>query len=371
MSVSYIPVVLLLLVMLSACQSSIQPAVVELNEEEQLGKSLFFDSSLSNPSGQSCASCHSPQHGFAEPDRNLPVSQGAIPKLTGSRNAPSVAYAGFSPAFHFDKDEGLYIGGQFVDGRASTLEAQAVQPMLNPLEMNNRSVSELLDKVRAAGYAEQFHKLYGEGALGEPEQAMSHISKAISAYERSQEVVPFSSKYDLYLAGKLTLTEQEMRGLEVFESEKKGNCAACHPSAVGDDGAAPLFTDFSYDNLGVPKNSDNPFYTMSEKYNPDGNKFIDRGLGPAVKSSKEDGKFKVPSLRNIALTAPYMHNGLFTSLEEVVDFYNSRDVKKIWGAPEVQENVNSEELGDLGLSDSELADLVAFLRTLSDGYRGN
>lgn len=366
--------VLPLMTLLSSCQYESQPAratEAELSVEARIGKALFFDTSLSNPAGQSCASCHSPQHGFAEPDRRLPVSQGANPANVGNRNAPSVAYAAFSPAFHFDKEEGLYIGGQFVDGRASTLEEQALLPLLNPLEMNNANAQEVLGKVREADYALQIRQLYGEDVLDETNKAMAAIGRAIAAYERSAEVVPFSSKYDQYLSAQVSLTAQELRGLKVFESENKGNCAACHPNARGDNGAAPLFTDFSYDNLGVAKNQANPFYNMPARHNVDGKGFVDRGLGKVLNKPDEDGKFKVPTLRNIALTAPYMHNGVFDSLEDVVEFYNSRDSDKRWGTPEVGANVNRQELGDLKLNQQELTDLVAFLQTLSDGYVGN
>lgn len=344
-------------------------AIASLSAEAKIGKALFFDKGLSNPAGQSCASCHSPQHGFAEPDSHLPVSQGANPAHFGNRNTPSMAYAAFSPAFHFDKKEGLYIGGQFLDGRAATPEEQATQPMLNPIEMNNANAEEVLAKVRQAAYADQIRQLYGAQSLDDADKAMKIIAMAISAYERSAEVVPFSSKYDLYLAGKLSLSAQEMRGLQVFESEKKGNCAACHPSALGEDGSAPLFTDFSYDNLGASKNQANPFYNMPARHNPEGKSFVDLGLGGVLNNRDEDGKFKVPGLRNIALTAPYMHNGVFATLDDVVDFYNSRDTDKKWTSPEVHSNVNNEELGDLKLNGQERADLVAFLHTLSDAYR--
>ncbi len=341
---------------------------LQLSAEAELGKVLFFDTNLSAPAGQSCASCHSVQHGFADPDRHLPVSQGVHADRFGHRNTPSVAYAGFSPRFHFDATEGLYVGGQFWDGRAATLEEQAMQPFLNPLEMNNASPAELVDKVRKADYADRFRQVYGENALDDVTVAHQNIGKAIAAYERSHELNPFTSKYDYYLAGKVQLSEQEMRGLQVFEAEDKGNCAACHPSAPGEDGSAPLFTDFTYDNLGTPANKTNPFYQMAKIYNPDGEDFVDRGLGVTTGKKEEDGKVKVMTLRNIELTAPYMHNGIFTTLKEVVNFYNTRDVSDKWGKPEVAANVNQDELGDLQLTEQEEDDLVAFLRTLTDGY---
>jgi cytochrome c peroxidase len=339
-----------------------------LSEEQALGKKLFFDPSLSQPAGMSCASCHQPGSGFADPDRQLPVSEGAVKGRFTQRNAPSVAYAAYSPAFHFDEDEGIFFGGQFHDGRAASLEEQMSGPMFSEVEMNAGSEALVVEKVRSAAYAPVFDKVYGKGAL-QGEQAFTVIVRALAAYERSAEVSPFSSKYDYYLAGKVALNEQEMRGLKVFEAEDKGNCAACHPSARDEQGNPPLFTDYSYDNLGLPRNPASPYLKLSKRFNPEGEGAVDRGLGKVLGDPNEDGKFKVPSLRNIALTAPYMHNGIFDTLEESVDFYNTRDVDDKWGEPEVAENVNTEELGDLKLSEQEVADLVAFLKTLSDGYR--
>jgi cytochrome c peroxidase len=158
-----------------------------------------------------------------------------------------------------------------------------------------------------------------------------------------------------------------MRGLALFENEKKGRCAECHPSRLGLNHEPPLFTDFTYDNLGVPKNPESPYYYLPKSLNPNGTKFVDLGLGGVVNKPEENGKFRVPSLRNVAVTAPYMHNGIFKTLRQVVVFYNTRDVGP-WPAPEVPQNVNHEELGNLGLTEQEVDDIVAFLSTLTDGY---
>lgn len=352
---------------------------------ERLGQLLFFDPGLSSPPGQSCATCHAPDAGFAEPDRSLPVSRGVLPGRTDSRNAPTVMYAQFSPAFHFDKNEEHYVGGQFLDGRAATLEEQAKGPFLNPLEMANPNKASVVEKVRRAPYAADFDTAFGPGALADTDQAFERVAQALATFERTRQFAPFTSKYDAYLAGKAKLTAQEKRGLRLFEDEKKGNCAACHPSQRGPDGAPPLFTDFTYDNLGVPRNPDNPFYKLPPELNPAGERFVDLGLGGALNKRAEDGKFKVPTLRNIALTAPYMHNGYFRTLRGSVVFYNDRDTKprcasdwvseadalkqQCWPAPEVTANVNDEELGKLGLSDSEIDDIVAFMHTLTDGWK--
>ena len=334
-----------------------------------LGSKLFFDMSLSEPPGQACASCHLPSAGFADPDAELPVSRGVNPRHFGNRNTPTVAYAAFTPPFRFDKEEGLYLGGFFHDGRAATLEAQAKGPLLNPLEMGNAGPERVIAKVRQADYAPLFEQLYGPEAFADVAQAYDHLADAIATFERSDFFSPFSSKYDAYLRGQVELTPQEKRGLDLFEDEKKGNCAACHPSEKGEDGSHPLFTDFSYDNLGVPKLKESPFYHVDKRFNREAERVIDLGLGGVLGKVSENGKFKVPTLRNIAITAPYMHNGFFSTLEEVLDFYNSRDTDKKWPAPEVAGNVNDEEMGDLDLSREEQQALIAFLKTLTDGYR--
>lgn len=355
---------LLLLITLVALPAS-RPALADpLTPEQALGKALFFDTRLSQPAGQACASCHAPQTGFSDPARRA-ISPGIVPGRFGNRNAPSVAYAAFSPEFGFDEKEGIFVGGQFLDGRAATLEEQASGPFTNPLEMANPDMTTVLEKVRTAPYASQFDRVYGPRALDEENTGIRNLIRALTAYERSAELSPFTSRYDAWLAGKAQLTAQELRGLEIYEAEDKGNCAACHPSRPADDGSPPLFTDFTYDNLGVPPNPDNPFYRQEARFNPDGVAYVDRGLGVPTGDPARDGKFKVPTLRNIARTGPYMHNGVFETLEEVVDFYNSRDTGD-WPAPEVDANVNREELGDLGLTEQEMADLVAFLHTLTD-----
>jgi cytochrome c peroxidase len=339
----------------------------ELAPKERLGKLLFFDSSLSTPPGQSCASCHAPEVGFGDPHPELPVSRGAHPDRFGNRNDLTASYAAFIPPLHFDEEEGLWVGGLFWDGRANTLAEQAQGPPLNPLEMANPDVQTIAASLRSAEYAGLFVEVYGEGALDDAEVAYDHMADAIAAYEMTPEVSPFNSKYDLYLAGEAALSEQEQLGLALFVDATKGNCAACHPNVAGSDGSPPLFTDFSYDNLGTPKNPDSPFYLLPPELNPDGVDYVDLGLGAIVHDPEQNGKFRVPTLRNVALTAPYMHNGVFKTLYQVVQFYNTRDVTD-WPAPEVAENVNRDELGDLGLTIQEVEAIVAFLKTLSDGY---
>lgn len=390
MSINNLVVGILLLATNSATASGTgegptQPRIQTLPPMEKLGKALFFDTNLSKPAGQSCASCHDPDRAFTDPDSFLSSSEGATAGRFGPRNSPTAMYASFISFFHFDEQEQLHLGGQFFDGRAATLEAQAKQPLLNPLEMNNPDPESVVVSVRTSAYAPLFLEVFGPTSLDDTELAFTHIAQALTSFEHSRAFSPFTSKYDAYLAGKAKLTEQELRGLKAFEAEDKGNCAACHPSQPAADGTPPQFTDFSYDNLGSPRNPHNPFYRQAVEFNPDGYQFVDLGLGAALGQATENGKFKVPTLRNIAITAPYGHNGYFRKLANLVDFYNSRDVKPscpnqftterkavaagCWPAPEVAENVNTDELGDLGLTEQEVNDIVAFMGTLTDGWR--
>jgi cytochrome c peroxidase len=336
-------------------------------DKERLGKLLFFDESLSTPAGQSCSSCHAPEVAFADPEIDLPVSRGSRPGVYGNRNDMTVSYSAFVPPLHFDKEENMWIGGLFWDGRANSLSEQAQGPPLNPLEMANPDTMTIAKKLRGLNYSVLFTEVYGDDALSDPGTAFTNMADAIEAYEKTSEVNPFNSKYDYWLRGETELSEEELRGLKLFEAEDKGNCAACHPNRNSEDGLPPLFTDFTYDNLGTPKNPENPFYLLPPELNPEGINFIDYGLGKTVNDHAQNGKFRVPTLRNIALTPPYMHNGVFKTLFTVAAFYNTRDVTE-WPAPEVSENVNKEELGNLGLTNQELEDLVAFLKTLTDGW---
>ena len=369
-------------------QLAMTDGVWAVSRKAKLGKELFFDSNLSSPPGQACSSCHDPEHFFTDPDTTVPTSAGVIEDRFGNRNAPTLMYARSTPSFHFDKGVGLFVGGQFDDGRAATLKEQAKQPFLQALEMNNASPDDVVEKVRLADYADFFRRVYGKNSLNDPTRAYDRIADAIAAFEQTDRFAPMTSKYDYYLQGKVRLTAQELRGRKVYEDEDKGNCAACHPSRPEQNGAKrPLFTDFTYDNLGVPRNPENRFYVQASEFNQRGFKFVDNGLGDHVNDPAENGKFKVPTLRNIAMTAPYMHNGYFLTLRGVIDFYNTRDVKPAcpsewiaeedalrsgcWPAPEVVTNVNHDELGKLELSEQEAVDLEAFLLTLTDGYEPN
>lgn len=385
-----------------------------LTVEELLGKALFFDASLSIPPGQSCAGCHSAEAGWTSPDQdsNLHggVHEGAMQKRFGNRKLPTAGYASFSPVLHRD-ETGNFVGGNFWDGRATGEKLgnpaadQALGPFLHPLEQNNSSSLEVCQKVLSSDFAEQltglsysdlFTQSFGIGALdcNNWSETYNRFALAIAAFEASEEVSPFSSKYDAYLTGRAKLTRQEKKGLELFKGKAK--CSNCHTTKKTNHGRRlPLLTDFTYDNIGVPKNLENPFYHMPAEFNPLGTDWIDMGLGGFLASrpdfaqyaDENRGKHKVPSVRNVdkrpslAFLKAYMHNGVFKSLKEVVHFYNTRDVLPVcddipepkagincWPAPEVAANVNRTELGNLKLSAQEEDAIVAFLRTLSDGF---
>ncbi len=352
------------------CQCSPRNEEIEvsgLTQKEQLGKLLFFDESLSSPEGQSCATCHDPAVGFADPLTELPVSKGAVHGLYGNRNDMPVSYSMYVPALHYDSAEQVWLGGLFWDGRANSLTEQAMGPPLNPLEMANRDTAHIAVKIRSLDYSDRFAEIYGDHALNDPDSAFFYMADALAAYERSKEVNPFSSKFDLWQRGESALTEQEQRGFMLFVVESKGNCAACHPHTPLEDGTPALFTDFTYDNLGTPPNGESPFLLLSTDHNPEGFNYRDPGLAETLGDPSELGKFRVPTLRNVAITPPYLHNGVFKTLYQVVAFYNTRDVAP-WPEAETSVNLNVDEMGNLGLTNQEVEDIVAFLKTLTDGW---
>ncbi len=378
----------------------VSTSLAALTPLEELGKQIYFDR-ISSPDRMACADCHAPRAGWTGPvggiNQHGAVYRGAVPQRFGNRKPPSAAYATTAPLFHWDEDEGLFEGGNFWDGRATGEKLgnpaadQAVGPFLNPVEMNNPDRLSVLKQIAGSKYAGLWKDVWGTPVrlVGDMaiDQDYGRVGLAIAAFEASPEVNAFTSKFDYVERGMATFTAEEAWGRDLFEN--KGGCAGCH--------MAPLFTDYTFDNLGTPKNPDNPFYLMDGVYlddgmpiNPAGASWVDPGLGGFLVTLPESyfaglgldkatavaenlGKQKVPTLRNVDLrpdaTFPkaYMHNGALKSLKEVVHFYNTRDVEP-WPAPEVAENVNTDELGDLGLTDAEEDAIVAFMATLSDGY---
>ena len=365
----------------------------ELTATEELGKEIFFDEALSLNGNQSCASCHDPAVGFTGPDSTInaggAVYEGSVPGAFGDRKPPSAAYATQSPIFYLDK-KGTFTGGNFWDGRATgevlgnPAADQALGPFLNPNEQALSDAEAVVALVCISSYADLFKEVWSDDVCdaGNEDEAYGNIGLSIAAYEASPEVNAFTSKYDL----KYKLTKEEKKGKALFQGKAK--CSACHPS----NGQQPLFTDFTFDNLGVPQNPDNPAGGAPA--------FVDPGLGGFLKTAGYDeevyedewGKHKVPTLRNVdlrpsdAFVKAYTHNGYFKTLEGIVHFYNTRDTLPVcpgayteaqalaygdegcWPEPEVSENVNTDELGDLGLSVADEEAIVAFLKTLSDGY---
>lgn len=332
----------------------------ELTDKEKLGKLIFFDANLSEPAGQSCASCHDPNSGFADPDRQLPVSEGVIAGRFGSRNALSAGYTKFTPPFTLGDSPMQVQGGQFWDGRKIDLIEQAKAPFLNPLEMNNPDKDTVVADVMAADYSALFLTVYGADAFADIDAAYHNIADAIATYEGSVELSPFTSKYDQFKAGTVALSAEEALGLELFIG--KGKCANCHSLNSIDNGMnSDIFTNFRFGNIGLPRNTEFPYNLL-----PEGT--IDNGLGAFLEDPQHNGKFKTPHLRNVALTGPYMHNGLLKTLEEVVHFYNTRDIPGLWPEPEVSANLVTGLVGDLGLTEDEEEAIVEFLKTLTDTF---
>lgn len=347
--------------------SAVGWAATPKEQQEQLGRFLYFDENLSLNQNQACASCHHPDAGFADPDTHLPVSEGSIAGKFGGRNSPSSSYAAFFPEFTLKS--GIQ-GGQFWDGRAANLTEQAKGPFLNPVEMAMPSKAAVLLAVkRSKEYAQLFLDVCGASAFDDardentPESVIDSyyhcLADAIAAFEKTSELSPFTSKFDAVQAGLTTFTNAEQSGFDLFRG--KGKCAHCHLVDSSNVGQS-VFTDFKYHNLGVPSNPE----LIALANLPDD--FKDLGLGGELKDPSEYGRFKTTHLRNVDLTPPYMHNGVLATLKEVVNFYNTRDIAGMWPEPEISDNMNTSFIGNLGLTDEEEDDIVTFMKTLTDGY---
>lgn len=322
------------------------------SDMEQLGMRLYNDKNMSFNGTQSCRNCHHHFSGFADITNHLDpytnfVSTGADGVSKGGRNAPSSAYAGYSPILV--ETSGEWIGGMFWDGRATgkvlgdPLAEQAQGPPLNEVEMAMPDKQAVIDVIQNSAYLNLWNSVFGEGSLDDVDAAYDNFGRAIAAYERSTDVTKFTSKFDV-----AQLSDVEQAGLDLF----KENCASCHSTTAEFEAPAPLFTNYRYANIGVPAYPDIP---LEEER--------DLGLGPVVGDNAQNGKFKIPTLRNIALSAPYSHNGGFPTLMEMLQFINDRN----GFVPEVTDNLST-EVGSLDLSQEELEDIEAFLMTLTDDY---
>jgi cytochrome c peroxidase len=359
-----------------------------LSQVASLGKKIFSDQSLSASGKQSCATCHNPDNAHAQ-SNDLAVQLGG-PNLDvpGFRAVPSLRYLNLTPAFFFASD-GTPTGGFNRDGRVNTLADQSQRPFLAPHEMANASKADVIARLKLAAYVEEFRQVFGAAILDNSDDAFNRIQLALQQYQKEDgDFHPYDSKYDQFLSGKVPLNAAELRGLALFNNPTKGNCVACHLSAKGSDGSSPLFTDFTFDNLGVPRN---PAIAATADAG-----YFDLGLcGPdrsdLSNRSELCGKFKVPTLRNVATRKVFFHNGYFKTLREAVSFYVKRDtnpelwypadangvVQKFNDLPEpYRKNVNVTEVPynrqpnmPPALSESEVDDVVQFLGTLTDGYK--
>jgi cytochrome c peroxidase len=402
----------------------VRPLAAPLSAMAQLGKQVFFDPSLSSSGRLSCASCHSPQHFYGPPNAQPAMFGG--PKLAhqGVRAVPSLMYLktelnfsiGPDPAGEADilptlpqraalgvtaprvtktaqstaQAAGNIVpqGGLFWDGRANTLQEQAMGPLLSPFEMDGGSIARVAAKLRAAPYAKSFTQLFGPNILNDPQMLVSEAMFAVGRYQiEDVNFHPFSSKYDAWLESKARFTPAEMRGYLLFNNPAKGDCAACHLDHPSPDGQPPLFTDHQYEALGVPRNPD-----LAANKNPN---YFDEGIcGPyrtnLAKETQYCGMFLTPTLRNVATRHVFFHNGIYHSLRQVLDFYDFRDTEPakiypkaadgkvekfndlpqgLWSNVDTLDPPFNRHLGDKpALTPREERDIIAFLNTLTDGY---
>ena len=351
-----------------------QAAKKEL-DYKALGEVLFFDKSISFNKTQSCSTCHSPDTAFVDQRKNSAnqmVSEGDNPHLHGNRNANTALYAMFSPNFHFDKKIQDYVGGQFWDGRAKDLAEQAGGPPVNPVEMGMPDKKAIVERLKAdPTYYKPITDLYGESIWADADKIYAIMEKAIGEFEKQELFAQFSSKYDRALKGEAELTALESKGKALFFDKTRTNCSNCHQSSEANS-AKETFTNYRYFNIGVPSNQE---LIKNNKLAAD---FVDNGLldNPMVKGDKKQkGKFKVPTLRNISVTAPYMHNGVFRDLKTVLlfkDSFNNPNRKinpetgKAWEKAEYAQTINPDVLKAKPFTDEEINALEAFLKTLTD-----
>lgn len=350
---------------------------IAIESKSDLGKALYFDNNLSKNRTQSCSTCHAPESGFVDPRDNGvagAVSLGDDGQSLGDRHAPSAAYAAFSPSFRQTK-KGIYIGGQFHDGRETNLAGQAGGPPLNSLEMAMPSKHAVADRLKEnKAYISAFKILFGADIFDDSNAVYAAMAESIAEFEKTDLFAPFDAKYDRYVRGEYQMTKQEDLGMTLFFSQQFTNCNICHQLKPRPHTKGETFSNYEFHNIGVPIN------TAVRAVNGVAKDYIDNGLfdNPAIDDVKQKGKFKTPTLRNVAVTGPYMHNGVFKDLRTVVLFYNKYNSKskkrqinpetnENFRSPEVAENISLKELKEgPALKDKEIDALVAFLQTLTD-----
>jgi len=381
------PAALALALALAGCGGNDSSDGARLSPQAALGERIFNDASLSASGRQSCASCHAAATGDAQDNALAAQLGGADLSLQGSRTAPSIRYLAFGTAFHLDGG-GTPSGGFFWDGRVSSLAEQARRPFFNAVEMGLASPADLAARLAKADYAQDFAALYGSDIFSRPDDALHAVGLAVQQFELEDvRFRAFTSKFDAFLDGRTSLTSAEARGLAAFEDRLKGNCSSCHTSARSSDGTHPLFTNFTYHALGVPRNAE-----LIANADP---AHADLGLcaregGDLAARPDLCGFFKVPSLRNVALRRALFHNGRFKTVGDAVDFYARRDTRPDLFYPMLQDgsvdryddlpkqfkaNVSRGEApydrspgGVPALSPADVDDIVAFLATLTDGW---
>jgi cytochrome c peroxidase len=361
-----------------------------------VGRRIFFDPSLSASGKVSCATCHDPQFAYAAPNDQAVQFGGRTRSLAGTRSVPSLRYALsrtpiWSKEFQANPIERLLefdsvpTGGLNWDGRFDSPRAQAKFALLSPNEMANETPAGFVRRLQKADYVEQFYQVFGASALRDPEHGLGLAALATERFEfEDPSFYPYSSKFDDFLDGRQTLTEQEKHGFALFDAPDKGNCASCHTASLGADGSRPLFTDFGFEALGAPRNKTIPANARHS--------YFDLGLcGPQRKDLTTTlaycGMFKTSSLRNAATRRVFFHNGVLHSLREVVEFYTTRDQdpRRWYGSASsatlpyddlprsLRGNVdhrdapfNRSQLDPSPLTATDIDDLTAFLNTLTD-----
>lgn len=367
--------------------SQAEPA---FSTKELLGEALFSDVNLSQNRTQSCATCHNPDHAFVDnrlgdDGKVSAVSLGDDGFSLGDRNAPTAAYAMLSPDFDDDgvrvrenSTKGPYegaLGGQFLDGRESDLKGQAGGPPTNPIEMGMEDKASVVARLQENDdYITSFKLLYGDDVFGDADVAYAAMAESIAKFEKTSEFAPFDSKYDRFLKGEYVYptNSKASLGKSLFFSKEFTNCSTCHQLKASRSEEEP-FSSFEYHNIGVPVNA------AVRQVNGKGGDFVDGGLfdHPDITDEAQKGKFKVPTLRNVTVTGPYMHNGVFSELETVIKFYDqflagsihdlNPETGAAWAEAEVPETVNLDELVDGNpMTTEEVEAMVCFLATLTD-----
>jgi cytochrome c peroxidase len=308
--------------------SGLTPAAV-------LGKKIFFDRSLSSSGMMACSTCHDPRYAYGPPNGLAVQYGGPNMKSPDYRAVPSLRYVlnyipvwthvrATNPIEQFTEPPEVPAGGYTWDGRFNTPHAQAMFPFFSPVEMDNRSVAVLARKLSRAPYAGQFRAVYGHVIFSLPAQAVHDATMALQQFElQDRSFHPYTSKFDRWLDGKAKLTPQELRGKKLFDDPNGGNCASCHLDEVGANGAHPIFTDFQFEALGVPRNDE-----IAWNRNPH---YYDLGLGGPFRKDagsrdpENAGLFRTPTVRNAAIRRVFFHNGRFHTLREALVFYVERD----------------------------------------------